>query len=224
MTTDGTPPHPARPDQRRVKTDWVWLSIIPFGAGACVPIYAGVKARVRTWVGLGLLWMALVAAAFIINADTTSGQHGNNGFAGVLFLASWIGGIATSFAIRGAYRRRVGSPLLAAEEAGEQRLRDRRRALELARNNPNLAREMGIGRPDRAGAADAGLVDVNNASIGPLLTLPGVTEDLAGQIIETRRQTGGFASLEELGLALDLDGDLVEGLRGLTVFLPRAGQ
>jgi len=38
----------------------------------------------------------------------------------------------------------------------EQRLRDRRRALELARTNPALAREIGIGRPDRQGAADAG--------------------------------------------------------------------
>ncbi len=221
MTTDGNNPRPARPNRSWVPTGWVWLSLIPFGPGACVPVYAGVRARARTWIALGLLWVAAVVAAFVINASTTSGQHGTNDLAGFLFLASWVGGIATSFAVRGAYAERMSSPLLAATEAGEQRLRERRRALQLARDNPALAREMGIGRPDRAGSADAGLVDVNNASIGPLLTLPGVSEDIAGQIIETRRQTGGFSSLEDLGLALDLDGDVVEGLRGLTVFLPR---
>jgi hypothetical protein len=73
-----------------------------------------------------------------------------------------------------------------------QRLADRRRALEIARRNPGLANEIGIGRPDKAGAPDAGLVDVNNASVTALLGLPGIV------------------------------GGVVEGLRGKLVFLPRS--
>ena len=90
---------------------------------------------------------------------------------------------------------------------------DREQARRLARTNPKLAQEIGIGRPDRAGSADAGLVDVNNASVTALLKLPGVDGELATQIIETREHVHGFSSLEDMGLVMDLDGDFVEGLR-----------
>jgi DNA uptake protein ComE-like DNA-binding protein len=143
-------------------------------------------------------------------------------FAGFLFILGWVGAVATSFAIRSAYEREMSSELESATEAAEQRLADRRRALEMARRDPALAQEVGIGRPDRHGAADAGLVDVNNAGVTALLKLPGVDGDLATQIIETREKVDGFSSLEDCGATLDLDGGIVEGLRGKVVFLPRS--
>jgi hypothetical protein len=203
------------------RSNWPWLSLIPLGLGAWAPIYAGVRARVKSWVLLGILWSAIVVAGFVANAASKSGQSGNNDFAGFLLILGWLGAIATSFSIRGAYERRMGSPLLQAAQAGEQRLEDRRRALELARRDPALAREMGIGRPDEKGAIDVGLVDVNNASAIALMKLPGVDGDVATQIIEAREKVGGFSSLEDMGETLDLDGHLVEGLRGEVVFLPR---
>ena len=36
-----------------------------------------------------------------------------------------------------------------------------------------------------------------------------------------RDGVGGFSSLEDLGLTMDLPGDVVETLRGRVVFLPR---
>jgi Helix-hairpin-helix motif len=205
------------------RSRWPWISLIPLGFGAWAPIYAGIKARSRAWVGLGALWSAVAIAGWIDSAVSNSGHSGSNDFAGMLLIVGWVGAVATSFAIRSAYERRVASPLLAATEAGEQRLADRRRALAMAHQNPALAREIGIGRPDRAGAADAGLVDINNASVTALLKLPGVDGDLATEIVEAREKLGGFASLEDLGETLDLDGGLVEGLRGQVVFLPRPG-
>jgi DNA uptake protein ComE-like DNA-binding protein len=91
----------------------------------------------------------------------------------------------------------------------------------LARKNPALAQEMGIGRPDKAGAADAGVVDVNNASVAALETLPGIDDQLATRIVEVRAELAGFSSLEDLGAALDLDANLVEALREKVVCLPR---
>ncbi len=203
------------------RSRWPWISLIPIGLGAWAPIYAGVKARVKSWIALGVVWSAVVVAGFVANSVSSSGHSGNNDFAGFLLILGWVGAIATSFAIRSSYERRMGSPLLEATEAGEMRLEDRRQALRLAQHNPALATEIGIGRPDRAGAVDAGLVDVNNASVTALLKLPGVDGDLATQIIEARGKVGGFSSLEDMGLAMDLDGGLVEGLRGTVVFLPR---
>ncbi len=205
---------PDRHPERRNR--WPYLSLLPLGAGAWAPIYAGVNARRPTWAALGLVWTAIVVLGWVLSAG-----HGHSSTAGILILIGWIGSIATSFMIRSSYDQAVGSPLLAATEAGQARLRDRRQAIELARENPALAREIGVGRPDRPGAQDAGLVDVNNAPVTALLKLPGIDGDVATQIIETRERVDGFSSLEDLGATLDLDGDLVERLRGLVVFLPR---
>jgi Helix-hairpin-helix motif len=201
------------------RSRWPYISLIPIGFGAWAPIYAGVKAREPKWVGLGALWTAMIVVALIVSSGH---GHGDDGLVGALAIIAWVGGIATSFSIRGAYERQLGSPVLRAAEIGEQRLRDRQQAQRIARENPALAREMGIGRPDVAGAADAGLVDVNNASVTALLKLPGVDGDVATEIVEAREKVHGFASLEDMGAALDLDGNLVEGLRGEVVFLPRS--
>lgn len=202
---------------------WAFLSLIPLGFGAWAPIYAGIKARRWLWTLLGVLWTAIIIAAFAVNATTVSGQHGNNDGAGGLFILGWVGAIASSFIIRPAYNRQMGSRLQHAIEAGEERLSDHRRALRLAEHNPRLAKEIGVGRPDRRGAADGGLVDVNNASVTALLALPGVDGDLATEICESREKLGGFSSLEDLGATLDIDGGVVDGLRDRVVFLPRGG-
>lgn len=100
------------------------------------------------------------------------------------------------------------------------RLADRERALSLARGNPQLALELGVGRPDLPGADDGGVVDVNHAPVEAIKSLPGLDECLAERIIDARDRISGFASLEDLGMVLDLPGDEVERLRGHVVFLP----
>ena len=196
---------------------WPLISLIPIGLGAWAPIYAGVRTRMKTWIALGAGWSAITLAGWI--GAVSAGK--NNSAAGLLLIVGWVGAAATSFVIRGQYEQIVGSPLLDATDRAQQRLSDRRRALELARDNPALALEVGVGRPDRPGAIDVGVVDVNNASVTGLLTLPGVDGDLATRIAEVRAQTGGFSTLEDLGATLDLDGGLVESLRGHVVCLPR---
>jgi DNA uptake protein ComE-like DNA-binding protein len=200
---------------------WPLISLIPLGFGAWAPIYAGAKARKPLWIALGVLWSLVVIGGLV--ANELSSHAGSDDLAGGILIIGWIGAIATSFSLAPAYRRQMASPLQAAVEAGDLRLSDREQAQRLARTNPKLAEEIGIGRPDRAGAADAGLVDINNASVTALLELPGVDGGLATRIIETRERVRGFSSLEDLGLVMDLDGDLVEGLRDKTVFLPRRG-
>jgi hypothetical protein len=201
---------------------WPWISLLPIGLGAWAPIYAGVKARTPSWVALGLFWSLIVIAGFVANAVSPSGHAGEDEFAGFLMILGWVGAIATSFSIRSSYERKLSSPMLQAVEAGRERLAERQHALDLARTNPKLAREIGVGRPDRPGAVDGGLVDVNNAGASALLGLPGVDDGLATGIIETRERVGGFTSVEDLGATMNLPGDLVERLRDGAVFLPRA--
>jgi len=164
----------------RGHTLWPWISLIPLGLGAWAPIYAGAKARKPLWIALGILWCLVVIGGWVANG--LSSHPGSDDLAGGLLILGWVGAIGTSFSLAPAYRRWISSPLQAAAEAGDLRLQDREHAQRLARANPRLAQEIGIGRPDRAGAADAGLVDVNNASVTALLKLPGVDGDLATEI------------------------------------------
>ncbi len=200
------------------RSRWVYISLIPLGLGAWAPVYAGLKARNNLWTALGV-----VSGRHSSSSDSRlAGHKSTETLAGLLLILGWVGAIATSFMIREPYDDLMASPLTAATEAGQQRLQERQRAMQIARENPALAQEIGIGRPDKHGATDAGLVDVNNAPVTALLKLPGVDGDAATQIIEGREKVGGFSSLEDMGAALDLDGALIEGLRGQVVFLPRA--
>jgi DNA uptake protein ComE-like DNA-binding protein len=196
---------------------WPWISLTPLGLGAWAPILAGARAGVARWVMLGILWSAITLAGWIVAAP-----HGGAA-GGVLIIVGWVGAIATSFAIRAGYERRMASPLVLASQQAEDRLSDRERARRLVHENPALAAEMGVGRPDLPGATAAGLVDVNNASAGALAKLPGVDDELATKIVETRAAVNGFSSVADLGATMDLDANVVEGLRDCTVFLPRAG-
>jgi hypothetical protein len=210
------PPRPVSAPRHRASTRkgrWPYISLIPLGFGAWAPLYARIKARRRDWILLGTVCTALVLAGIVAS------PHAIGGF---MLLVGWIGAIVISFLIRDSYERQMSSPLQAAAQAGEVRLRDRRQAMQTARDNPALAREIGVGRPDEPGAFDADLIDVNNAPASALLRLPGIDDALATRIVETRAQVEGFSSLEDLGTVLDLPGDLVERLRDHVVFLPRS--
>lgn len=200
--------------QRKERANWVWLSLIPLGLGAWAPAYAGVRTQNRRWLAIGLAWAVIALAGWIVSAADHGASAG-----GLLIIVGWTGGAASSFAIRAPYRRAIGSPFEEAVEGAEQRLGDRERARQLAHDNPALAKEVGVGRPDLPKAQDGGVVDVNNAPAAVLSRLPGVDDALAAKIVEAR--THGFSSVEDLGLALDLDGDTVEALRNDVVFLPR---
>ncbi|MGO9961345.1 MAG: ComEA family DNA-binding protein [Solirubrobacteraceae bacterium] len=204
-------------DEKALAVWWPWLSVLPLGLGAWAPLYAGVRARSRAWVVLGVVWSLIVLVSWILAV----GGGPEAGLGGVLMILGWVAGAATSVVIRSQYALRMRSPLLAATDQARERLADRDRARVLVDREPALAAELGVGRPDLPGAVALDLVDVNNAPVTALLTLPGVDGELATRIAETRAAVGGFSSVEDLGLALDLAGDLVEALRECVVFLPR---
>ena len=197
--------------------NWVWLSVIPFGLGAWAPIYAGARVHNRRWTTIGAVWSLIAVIGWVVAIASNGGGAG-----GLLIILGWAGAAATSFAIRDRYREMLGSPFETAVLGAEGRLAERDRARKLARERPALALEMGIGRPDLPNAQSAGLVDVNNAPAGVIARLPGLDDALAQQIVRAREDTHGFSSVEDLGVALDLDGNLVEDLRDCVVFLPRS--
>ena len=65
------------------------------------------------------------------------------------------------------------------------------------------------------------MVDVNHALVEDIADLPGIDAETARRIVAARDELGGFSTVADLGMTMDLPGDVVEALRGRVVFLPR---
>jgi hypothetical protein len=98
----------------------------------------------------------------------------------------------------------------------------REQARTLVVNNPALAAELGIGRPDLDRAFDdGGLVDVNEVPASTLATLPGFTGELAEEVIRARQRVGGrFFSPEELVVHGRVPPEVLERVRDRLLFRP----
>ena len=80
----------------------------------------------------------------------------------------------------------------------EEGRRRRAEARRVAAQDPMMARELGIGRPElRRGYDDGGLVDLNCASADQLSALCGVPRDVAHEVVAARTAIGRFLDVED---------------------------
>ncbi|KAB2345486.1 ComEA family DNA-binding protein [Actinomadura rudentiformis] len=150
-------------------------------------------------------------------------QDGPRRVIGILTFLLAVVGCGHAFLIR----RRVFDPdgLSGVDnEAVIERVRRQRllrdKARKLAADDPGLALELRIGRPDLPREYnDGGLVDVNHAPAEALTLLPGVTPELAVRIERVRAETGGFMSAEELSAVAGLPPALTAGVADYAVFI-----
>ncbi len=201
---------------------WAALSLLPFGW--FTPFAFAIAARAgggRRYGAYAALWTALVAAEFAYATARLDVEDDPLG--GFAVIGLWLAAITHAFAARPGWVRRVagGRGPVDAEEAARRRIAERERARRLAREEPVLALEMGVGRPDLGGTDHGGVVDVNHAPVPALLAVPGMDEATAQRIVRARDELGGFASAHDLELALDLPADLLDDLERHTVYLPR---
>lgn len=207
---------PPGPGTTRAPTLWLWLTLLPIGFGAWVPVAAGARARRPRWIAYGVVACAMVMTALAL---PQSDDGGFTDVAGVLLFSGWLATIGWTVVCRGSYAVRAG----AAQHREVQDLQidikegERRRARRLAETDPVAALQRGVGRPDVEGADHGWLVDVNHAPAATLTTLPGVDEDIARRIVATREEVGLFSSVDDMAFVLDLPPDRTPVLRGLAV-------
>jgi hypothetical protein len=199
---------------------WVLASFIPIGWLTWLGLgYAGFRAKRPLWVVIGLAYALIAAAAIVVTSldDNITGTEDDLGYLAMFF--GWGAGIVHSLVIRKAYLRRLDildDPALQVARLARER---QAYARDLAQRDPQLAREAQIGRS--GGFDEGGVVDVNHAPVEDVADLPGIDAATARRIVVARADLGGFSSLEDLGMTMDLPGDVVETLRGRVVFLPR---
>lgn len=185
-----------------------WLSWAAF-------VYVGVRVRHRKWIVAGAIYFAITTVwTLLLGLGEGEAEEVFTSIGAILCFSMWAASIVHAFVIRKEFGRRLDLRLRV--EDGQL---DREIARDLVQTDPQLARELGIGRPDLVEASPGGVVDVNHASAGMLAMLPGIDPRIARQIVGTREAMGPFSSVAELGMVLDLPPDTVEALRPLVVFL-----
>jgi hypothetical protein len=202
---------------------WVWGGAVLATFGVAGPVligYAAGRARRTSWYVAAAIYSALIVGGVVLAAASEDESTGRT-LAGFAILLAWFAGPVHAFLVRREMERLVASPTRRALSEARDAVAQRAEAHRLAESEPAVAIQMGVGRPDLPGAHDMGVVDVNRAGAKALSRLPGVDDELAREIVRARDQIDGFASLEDLGVVLHLDGDLVEDMRPYVVFLPR---
>ena len=199
---------------------WLLLAAVPLGFTTWAAfLYIGVRARRPQW----LAWAGVYAATLAGYAILDNPAHPSStaqGLAAGLALLTWIGGGVHAIAVSSDAVRRIQNKADPVLEAARTRIERRARGRHLLATQPSLAKEVGVGRPDVPGAEDYGLVDVNHAPAAALATLPGMTSELARRTVEERAKAGGFSSVEDLGLLLDLPPGTVDQMRDMAIFVP----
>ncbi|WP_375023020.1 helix-hairpin-helix domain-containing protein [Actinomadura sp. GTD37] len=140
-----------------------------------------------------------------------------------LAILLWLAGTGHAFAVRTSVFPRE-TPRNAqnahAIEVAKYRRTLREEARALAAEDPALARELRIGRPDVPRTYDdGGLVDVNHAPREILEALPGMTPEIVGRVLYRREETGGFMSVEEMAVDADIPPDALPEMADFTIFL-----
>ncbi|GIH22338.1 hypothetical protein Aph01nite_06480 [Acrocarpospora phusangensis] len=205
---------------------WAFAPLVT--VGFATPFTMGfAAAKKRSWpLGVAAAGYAAGMVAWLGIANSYEGQV--PGIPAVIMVVglfgSWMGGTIHSLLIRASVFETRPVRLTPNEQALEQaryRRQLRKEARELVRRDPALAKELRVGRPDLPRQYDdGGLIDFNHAPARVIGTVPGMTPDLVDRVLHARRETGLFASAEELSITLDLPVDLNDELGEYSVYLP----
>jgi DNA uptake protein ComE-like DNA-binding protein len=219
------PPVPMRPPPMVEPQGLVW-SVVPLltmGLGAPFSfVYAANKARSWRLAAAGAGYGVAYLADFSTLLTSSSKSAVVLGL--LLFLALWVTASIHAFVVRPTvFPRRTPRDRLnqQAVDVAKYRRMLRDEARRLLAEDPALAHELRIGRPDLPRAYDdGGLIDVNHVPAPTLGLLPGMTEELVQKVIRVREETGTFVSVEELAVDADLPPELIHRMAEYTIFLP----
>lgn len=212
----------------------VWLPILTAGVLAFVSAIAvAIEMNTRkAWLwAVGILGLDIVAMVAAPGAD----ESGGFGEAVMTVCALAAMAVTPYFAVSSAKefaaRRRTeelrvvmantaragnGAAIASVLTARERRVE----AARLAQEDPQLARELGVGRPDLPRQYDdGGLVDINHATAAVLVQHLGLGDSDATKLVAAREHVGRFIAFEDLVTLVQLDQSVCDRIRDRVVLL-----
>ncbi len=202
---------------------WALVPLLTLGMLAFVPFVRLALARRRPvdWVVCGS-YLAADIGTLVLVSVTKSDSTGATLAGGFALLLAGLGTVHTLVAFRpagGGLAAPPADPNRLAVENAEKRMRRRQQARKLIKDNPVLAGELKIGRPDlRRSYDDGGLVDVNHVPATVLASQLGLAPAEVSAVIAARDRLGSFASAEELSVYAELPPGRIDGLRDWMLF------
>lgn len=207
------------------------MSVGTFGALAFVSPLAGAVVEKRpAW--RRALWAAVPVTAALVYVgaglltsvpDEREDAVARDDVGFVMVAIGTVIGVVTAFLFRTARPPRYDevTDLPGVDDALARRER-RARFQQLAADDPALATDLGVGRPDRRGGADdGGLLDLNALDAPALRQHGGLSRKHARSVVDVRERLGRLSSVDELVVHGTLDLRTAEQLRARSVFLGR---
>ncbi|MFB9835293.1 ComEA family DNA-binding protein [Actinoallomurus acaciae] len=215
----GVPQPPSPPSQG---LGWAVVPLLTAGFGAPVSfLYAALRRRSPA--------LGVAAAGYGAGVVGTVLGFGSGSVAGIglgllLFILTWTVGTAHALIARPRIYPRPDMRGQMNEQVvamARQRRSLRDAARKIVAEDPVLARELRIGRPDLMPRQfdDGGLIDVNHVPPEVLSRLPGLTYEMVDRIMQSRGQGGGFVSAEEVAVRCDLPPSVVSDIAEYAVFV-----
>lgn len=196
---------------------WMLIPVLSLSFLSFVPaVQVYWRARTLGWL---ITAAALLIASAVVGVGMAVDAEGA-GF-GFIIIGAAGGGVAAAAAGRRIVFDDQGPEVDPAVERVLEERQRREQAREIVVNDPAMAFELGIGRPDLSGAyADGGLVDLNNTTAGGIVQVLGWDPVTAETFVAERDARHGYASLTEIGALSGLDPKLLDTHAERIVVLP----
>jgi hypothetical protein len=233
-------PYAASPQQSagagsgRSRARQLLLSLVPvvsLGFLAFVPFLyiALVRRRRRDWLVCAGYVSAVIVMVILVSVAGSGSATDLAG--GLILLLMGLGATHSFVALRPAAG--VGAPAQSAVaqprsgrpdqravlHAAKVRMHQRAEARKLFEDNPALARDLKIGRPDlHRSYDDGGLVDVNHVGADILVRCLDLRPAEAEAIVAARGQLGRFTGCPEVSTYANLPPDRLDGISDLMIF------
>jgi hypothetical protein len=209
---------------------WYFLvTIFSFGLLAWVPfVHAAGRLRRRSVVVMAVVYaVGAVTSVVLTSLGPTDAQGGDGeGYVTVAILLMLsmvvIGCVHQAWLRRQVYHAATGTPdpvLAAALQARDRRVAARK----LATDDPVIAHDLRIGRPDLPRQYDdGGLVDLNSAPAAVIATTCGLSPAAADSIVAARARCGGFLTVDDLFSLADVPVGAWDTVRDRGLVIPLA--
>lgn len=199
---------------------WVLIPALTLGFFAFVPaVHVSARARSRGWWLIAGLMVAATAGEWTAMAMDAEGPG-----PGFLIMGVVSGGIAAAVAGRDVvFGDRAEKKLDPEIETVLDNRERREKSREIASTDPEMALELGIGRPDLGSYNDGGLIDLNNASAQSITTVLGWRSTAAAEFVAERKAREGYETITEIAAMSSLDPKLLEKDDDRIVLLPYQG-